>query len=265
MDDRLKNRMEKAGVTGIGAAFPSNQRLSMGLDEESAEEAAAAARGEALNPTGEEPEEAEVQEEIPPPDTLEATKEEVETAAQIVDLLRSVPDSRNMGEEDQMRSEEVRKEVESKLAPIDMASLLFNGYVEQTIPLGNDNMKLDLKLRSLTVDHYAAIDRWIYSHLLANIALPLKHRLRFITAAALSIEEVSGKKSAEGTPWPDKGKDILEPDFKEWSAFFKVRLNWLLQMNPAVVELFTTHVTWFEQRIRRAVGDLAYMGQEIKK
>lgn len=259
MTDRIRSRMKEVGMSGIGSGYTVNQELSIGLSEEDAETAAEIARAEALQAQGEEP----APEDIPPPDMEDPSQDELRLAGQVVDLLRTMPDSRNLEEEDKIRSETTRKMIESQLEPLDLAEIMFAGRVTQRVPLAEG--KLTLELESLTSQHYALIDRWIYSHLIANIQLPLKHRLRFITAAALTINSVGGKPAADGAPWPDSSKDVLAPSFQEWADFFQKRLDWLLKMNPSVVELITTNVTWFEQRVRRAIGNLLYVGQEVKK
>lgn len=265
MSDRIKNRLKEASKRGIGSAYTVNQKISMGLDEEEAERAAAEAAGVAAEESGEEvkEEEAEEVEEIPPPDQEDPSESEVRLAREVQNLLRRVPDSQGTKKEDDFDAEEVRKQIEDQLDPIDVSQAIFYGSVEQRIPLGSDDIRLDLVLKSLKVHHYALLDRWIYG-LSTRMAMPLRHKLRYLTGAAVSTKSVGGK-LVEPKTWPDQERNVTDPELSEWADFFEKRLNWLLNLPPTIVEAIAQNVTWFEQRVDRVLRNVLYMRQEVKK
>lgn len=261
MDERIKTRMQDSSRTGMGAGFAANQQLSLGLSPEEAEKAAREVRGEVTSSQDQKNEEKE--KELPPPDKKEASKEELETAKQLIGLMRDVQNHETIDDPnaDPLLSEKLRKSIEDSLDPIDLGMLFFNGYAEQTIELFNG--KLKVRLKSLSSEELSIVQRWIENWVGVQLSPGQKFKLKNQTQCALQIVTLNGEIPAD-MELP-KISGILQADFKETATVLEKKLNWLLALNPDILDLLILNIAWFRQRVRRVVASNAYVGQELKK
>ena len=261
MDERIKTRMQDSSRTGMGAGFAANQRLSLGLSPEDAEKAAQEVRGEVTS--SQDPKKEDKEAEITPPDKKAATTDEVETAKQLIGLMRDVQQHETIDNPnaDPLLSEKLRKSIEDSLEPIDLGMLFFHGYAEQTVKLFDG--KLVVCMKTLSSEELSITQRWIENWVSVQLSPTQKFKLKNQVQCALQIVSVNGDIPADLTIPEISG--ILQADFKEMSQFLEKKLNWLLALNPDILDLLVLNIVWFRQRVRRVVASNAYVGQELKK
>jgi len=263
MDDRIKTRLQDQTRSGMGAAFPENQRLTLGLSTEEAEEAARAARGEVAEKSTGPSEEKEEVAEVPPPDLAEATQDEVDTAKQLIGLVREAQQEEDVTDPhaDPLLATDLRKSIEANLDPIDLQLLLFHGKAEQAVPLLNG--ALNVVIRTLGGDEISLIKRWVDNSIRVQLSPAQKFKVKHQVQCAMQIASMNG--DIPGNCQLPNSRSILQPKFKEVAKVFEKKLNWFLSLNPDIIDLLVLNVAWFQQRVRRVVADNAYVGQEIKK
>jgi hypothetical protein len=273
MGARAKQRFADPSLaTAGGSAFAANHQVH-GLDpaqaEEAAEFAGATARGEVFVP--DEPKDGE--KDISPPDKEAPSPEETE-AARLLATLRGAQRAIEPDGIDPLIGPDAIRRLQNKLAdtlePIDVLELMFHGYVEQEVPFLANRPDFTLRMRTLKSAHYMLLDWWAFEAMDETLPIAQRRRMRHQVGAACTVLTVGGRPPAlsDGTALidvPQHDLDFSSGNKELCTKIFQQRLDWLMDKTPGAADMIAVHTTLFEQRVRRALADAAYVGQQVKK
>jgi hypothetical protein len=261
MSTRIQDRLQR----GIGAGYSENQKLSGGYTPEEADRQARIARGEEIDAdplTPVEESKEEEKKEIPNPSVQPATEEEVKTASRIAAMVGNAGSKLKDLDPILEDNKQLRSKIEASLEPIDVTRLLWDDFAEQEVPLFAGKIKL--VLRTIPTTLVTLVDRWIFEIVGHTMTSTTKMKLRLFLLYALTVQRIDNEIPGDSNI-PNELPNAFSRDWKSIGTLFEKRLQWILQKNPAIVDLIMVNITWFEQRVRRTVSDAQFVGQEIKK
>ena len=137
-----------------------------------------------------------------------------------------------------------RKKIESNLKPLDFETMVFQGYVEQEIPL---HQSLSITLRTLTTHQ----GLWVEYHISKFQDLStqsLRHTFSLLQVA-VSLERINGKPMS-----PSLDKFVRQDQRDEFIKALEQRMDKLSQMPSLLTDDFIIQYVWFTGRVRKLLS-----------
>jgi hypothetical protein len=139
-----------------------------------------------------------------------------------------------------------RERIEDSLEPMDIADMIFKGYVKQDVPLGNG---LTLALRSIPTIHGLWIE-WHVSRIVEDDSSMqlLRHTLSLLQLAA-ALDSVNGK-----TTGPDLTKFTEDHQRDMFLDALKKRMTFVGRLPQEITNDFIVQNVWFSGRLRKVLA-----------
>lgn len=137
-----------------------------------------------------------------------------------------------------------RKRIEDKLKPLDFETMVFQGYVEQEIPL---HTSLNITLRTLTTHQGLWIEYYI-AKMPDMSTQNLRHTFSLLQVA-VSLDKVNGKPMS-----PDLSKFVKQEQRDEFIKGLEARMERLSQMPSLLTDDFIIQYVWFTGRVRKLLS-----------
>ena len=144
--------------------------------------------------------------------------------------------------QDPLENETRKKLIEDQLDEVDLAQFLFQGFIQQKIPLA-----LPVTFRSMTTRHSLWVERVLAEVAQGESVLYANHygQVLQLAASIFSIGEGADEKVL-----PDLWQLEDEPDFPAYRKRLDERVKTLGKLPTPITDDLGTNLGWFQRRIR---------------
>lgn len=146
-----------------------------------------------------------------------------------------------------IRDTKRRREIESKIDPLDFESMIFNGYTTQVVPIRKN---FQVQFRTLNTNQ----SLWIEAMTLDLQDQPIQYGRHWMSLVqlAVSLDSINGK---EISPVINKFyRSSQEQDFKK---ALKSRMDYIGQLPQIITDDLIIQYAWFSARVRKMMaGDV---------